>query len=199
MDHSLLFRLAGRLPTNRLAETEKKRVTNKKSPTPQPEERFTVLVIRGTVCQDGWNSTYVEKRMLDQLRDAPLQAIGDINSGLSRGLESPDEVEELRDLLAMVRDHFPPMPLPPALLKNRKHDPAVVRAWCEEQLLAIQQELDEARRALAGAAFAAAIDENDNRDYCQRAAVAVFRLSQLTPDLHDTLWAVSLDEEEEVS
>lgn len=170
-------------------------MTKKKTPIPQPEERFTVLVIRGSVYKDGWNSTYVEQRLLDQLRNAPLQAIADITSGLSRGLEGPDEVEELRGLLAMVRDHFPPMPLPAALLKNRNTDPTIVHGWCEEQLRAIQRELDEARRTLA-AAFAAPIDDEDNSDYCQRAAEAVSRLSRLTPDLHDTLRAVSLEEEE---
>jgi hypothetical protein len=171
-------------------------VTKKKTPTPLPEERFTVLVIRGAVAEDGWHR-YVGPRILGQLRNAPLQAISNIHSGSSYGLDRPDEVEELRGVLAMVRDNFPPMPLPTALLKSRNTDPAVVRAWCEERLQAIQQELDEARRTLADAAFAAAADEEDNSDYCQRAAEAVSRLSRLAPDLHDTLWAVSLEVEEE--
>src|SRR4029453_10211542 len=90
-----------------------------------PEERFTIVVIRGTVVANGPLADYENQGFLDQLRNAPLLAVANVNSSTNQTGLTPDEVEELRDLFAQMGELFHPEPLPTL----NGNDPEAVRAW----------------------------------------------------------------------
>lgn len=96
-----------------------------------------------------------------------------------------EETEKLRRIVQMLREHYPPQPVP-ALDPN---DPAAVRAWCAARLQELQRLLTEATRDTLASCVAPL---GRDGDYCVVASNHLRRVAALASDYVDTLDAVSM-------
>lgn len=149
-----------------------------------PEELvspFTVLIVRDLKLDDHEPSicSSVSSRIGDT-----VVAIVSLDRAESTEITA-EETAKLRDIFQMLREHYPPQPLP-ALDPT---DPAAVRAWCAERLQELQRLLTDATRETLASCVA---PPGRYDDYCLVASNHLRKLATLASDYVDTLDAISM-------
>jgi len=149
-----------------------------------PEELlspFTVLVVRDLKLDD--HEPSICESLSSRIGHAVV-AVVSLDRAESTGITA-EETEKLRGIFQMLREHYPPQPLP-TLDPN---DPAAVHAWCTKRLQELQRLLTDATRETL-ASFVAPLGKYD--DYCMVASNHLRKAAALASDYVDTLDAVSM-------